>query len=555
MHKVIKMRKLLICLFLLLTTLIADSCHYMDYDEIQKYQGSMAWGDRYRIRDALVGLYGMITNLNTTGSAPRSTASDDAVEANPFSSVHEFNDGRWSAINTVDDYWYRYYYGIRGANDFLEHYSIDSLDSYKYNDDYNQIAESFSSYPFQARFMRALFHFRLLKRYEHIPIVTHTLSMDTVNHLKPSSYEEVTNFIVSEMDDIAFRLPVDYNKEPFKETGRATRGAALSLKAKALLFAASPLHNPTNDVSKWEAAAEAYHDIIDKGWYTLDPDFNNLFNTTKSPGLIFTYRFPTTNYFERDNFPIGFEGSNENGVNPSQNLVDAFEMQATGLPIDNSASGYDAAYPYKGRDPRLAETVLYNNSVWKDRKVEIWDGGKDGPPIVGATKTGYYLKKRVVENVDLLPDHTTTANHTIVVFRYGGTLLSYAEAMNEAYGPENDPKGYGMTALEAVDKIRARSNMPGFPSGMTKADFRKKIHNERRVEMAFENQRFWDIRRWKIGPSTQDIKGVEITKSGNNFTYKIKTVEHRQWDDKMYLYPIPQSELFLNKDLKQNPGW
>lgn len=549
------MRNLISCLFLLLATMLVDSCHYLDYDELQKYQGSMAWADRYRIRDALAGLYGMVGDLNNAGDAPRSTASDDAVEANDFSTIHKFGDGRWSAVNTVDDRWYRLYYGIRGANDFLEHFSLDSLDSHKYNDDYSQIIESFRSYPYQARFMRALFHFRLLRRYGHIPIVTHTVSMDSVNHLQPSSYEEVTDFIISEIDDIASQLPVDYHNEPFLETGRATRGAALSLKATALLYAASPLHNPSNDLSKWEAAAGAFHDIIDKGWYSLDPDFDHLFNTTTSPGVIFDYRFPTTNYFERDNFPIGYEGSNKNGVNPTQNLVNAFEMQATGLPISDPASGYDPANPYEGRDPRLAETVLYNNAMWKGRKVQIWRGGLDGPPKPGATKTGYYLRKRVIENVDLLPDHTTTAHHTIVVYRYGGILLGYAEAMNEAYGPENDPKGYGMTAREAVNEVRARSHMPDFPMGMSKDAFREKLHNERRVEMAFENQRFWDIRRWKIGPSTEDIKGVKITRSGDSFTYQVETVEHRQWDDKMYLFPIPQSELFLNPDLEQNPGW
>src|SRR5699024_5187156 len=196
------------------------------------------------------------------------------------------------------------------------------------------------------------------------------------------------------------------------------RGAALYLKAKVLLYAASPLHNQANVLSKWRKAAAAYHDITKEGWYSLDPDFSNLFNTTKSPGLIFNFRFPTSNYYERDNFPIGYEGSNKNGVNPTQNLVDAFEMKATGLPIDNPASGYDPMHTYKGRDPRLTETVLYNNSIWKGRKVEIWNRGVDGPPKPGATKTGYYLKKGVIENIDLLPDHTTTANHTIVVYRY-----------------------------------------------------------------------------------------------------------------------------------------
>src|SRR5699024_1644244 len=181
------------------------SCHYLDYDEIQKFQGAAVWSDRYRVRDAVTGLYGMVGDLNNAGSAPRACATDDAVEANDFSSIHKFGDGRWSAINTVDDRWYVLFKGIRGANDFLEHFSLDSFDSRKYNEEYEQIMESFRTYPFQARFMRAFFHFRLLRRYGHIPIVTHTMSMDSVNQIQPSSYAEVTNFIISEIDDIAFR--------------------------------------------------------------------------------------------------------------------------------------------------------------------------------------------------------------------------------------------------------------------------------------------------------------------------------------------------------------
>jgi hypothetical protein len=134
-------------------------------------------------------------------------------------------------------------------------------------------------------------------------------------------------------------------------------------------------------------------------------------------------------------------------------------------------------------------------------------------------------------------------------------LLDYAEAMNEIYGPEN-PDDMGMTARQAVDKIRERSHMPDFPAGMSKEDFRKKLRNERRVEMAFENQRFWDIRRWKTGPLTNTIRGMEITKNPDgSFNYKEKIVSHRVWNKKMFQYPVPQSELDKNKNLIQDPGW
>jgi hypothetical protein len=317
------------------------------------------------------------------------------------------------------------------------------------------------------------------------------------------------------------------------------------------------LHNPSNDLEKWKKAAKAAKAIINTKWYSLDPDYSDIFNNIVSKELIFARRSGKSNYFEDENFPIGYERNalRKNATNPTQNLVDVYEMQKTGLPTTNPNSGYDPHHPYKGRDPRLKETIIVNNSTWKGRKVQIWDGGLDGPPISGATKTGYYLKKYVIENIDLKPNETTTANHAWILFRYGGILLDYAEAMNEAYGPE-DPADLGMTARQAVDKIRERSHMPDFPMGMSKAQFRKKLYNERRVEMAFEGQRFWDIRRWKTGPPTTTIKGMEITKNADgSFSYHEKTVEHRVWKKKMFLYPISQNELYKNKNLKQNTGW
>lgn len=545
-------------LYLLTIMVMIGACNFLNYDEIDKYQGALVWNDRYRIRDALVAGYGDIAgNLNQVGGSVRASASDDAEESNDFAGIQKMNDGRWSAINTIDARWSRLYTAIRQMNNFLKHFDLDSLDAHKYNKNYDQIIESFRSYPYQARFLRALFYFRLIKRYGDVPLIKGLLTKQEANTVEPSSYQEITQFIVSECDSIAFRLPVDYHNKPFNETGRATRGAALALKAKVLLYAASPLHNPNNEKDKWVEAAKTANKIIQSGWYTLEPNFSNLFNSTKADGLIFTIRESSSNYYERDNFPIGFQGTAaKGGTNPTQNLVHSFEMQATGLPITDPNSGYDPQHPYNGRDPRLKATVVYNNEKWKGRRVEIWRGGLDGPPISGATETGYYLRKGVVEGVSLLPSRTTTRHHTQIIFRYGGILLDYAEAMNEAYGPYSDPKGFGMTAREAVDLVRDRVQMPAFPMGMSKAAFRKKLHNERRVEMAFENQRFWDIRRWKIGPSTTDIKGVKVTKSPNgSFTYEVETIEHRPWENKMYYYPIPKQELFINDNLKQNDGW
>lgn len=193
--------------------------------------------------------------------------------------------------------------------------------------------------------------------------------------------------------------------------------------------------------------------------------------------------------------------------------------------------------------------------MWKGRAVELFTGGKDAQPHSNATRTGYYLKKYVDPTVSLDPANTTSTPHDWVVFRLGGILLDYAEAMNEAYGPDN-PANLGMTARQAVDMVRERSQMPDFPMGMTKAAFRKKVHNERRVEMAFEDQRFFDIRRWKIGLQTTDIKGMKIAKTGqNSFSYHVVTIENRVWNPRMYYYPIPESEIHKDHYLEQNPGW
>jgi hypothetical protein len=256
------------------------------------------------------------------------------------------------------------------------------------------------------------------------------------------------------------------------------------------------------------------------------------------------------------NFPIGFIGG-KTGTCPTQNLVNAYEVKSTGKGILESGSGFNPSDPYTDRDPRLLSTVLCNGSVFKNTPVEIWNGGLNAPPKLNATKTGYYLKKYVIESVSLDPVNPSTKVHVWVSFRLGEVLLNYAEAMNEAYGPsQTGPAPLLMTATDAVNLIRARAGMPPFPGGMTKEDFRIKLMNERRVELAFEDHRFWDIRRWKTGNSTTAIYGVDIIKGGTGtLSYKSKLVENRVWNDRMNLYPIPQSELYINNSLTQNSGW
>jgi hypothetical protein len=540
---------------LLIPVILLNSCDFLNYDETTGFSQDYIFSDFNRSKNFLSNIYNRVpSGFNSVGGAMRASGADNAEEIYNLEEVQQFNDGSWSAINPLDSQWGNLYDGIRATNRFLKEFDTTRFDDRQYNNDYDQIIEQARLYPAQARFLRAYFYFELIKRYDHVPLITNLLTPEESNSVAPSSYQEITDFIVSECNTIISVLPVSYESVPNNETGRATRGAAMALKSRALLYAASPLHSSSGDTGKWEAAASAAKAIIDSAYYTLEDNYSDVINNRTSSELIFERRNSSSNIFERSNFPVGFEGSNP-GTAPTQNLVDAYGMQESGLNIENSNSGYDPSNPYQGRDPRLYQTVIINNSNWKGRPVKIWNGGRDGPPQDRATETGYYLKKQVIESVSLDPNNTTEAIHTWVHFRYGGILLDYAEAMNEAYGPDNSA-GMGMTARQAVNMIRNRVNMPNFSAGMSQAQFREKLRNERRVELAFEDHRFWDIRRWQIGPSTTDIYGMKITRNDNgSFTYNRNLVEERVWEDRMYLYPIPQEEIFINDALNQNPGW
>lgn len=266
------------------------------------------------------------------------------------------------------------------------------------------------------------------------------------------------------------------------------------------------------------------------------------------------------NSFESASFPVGFD-LGKSGTTPSQNLVDAYEM-ADGSKFDWSNPA-EAAFPYANRDPRLYMTVITNNSAFGTgtiangggtgaRKVEIWKGGRDGKGIALATKTGYYMKKYTDESLNLLSGRTSV--HSWILFRLPEMYLNYAEALNEYDAGNPDIKKY-------ADLVRSRNgvNMPPLPSGLSQNEMRERIRNERRVEFAFEGQRFWDVRRWMEGPRYFGVplQGVDITKTGaDTFTYNKMNVENRVFSPSMYLYPIPQSEVVVsNGVLIQNPLW
>ena len=303
---------------------------------------------------------------------------------------------------------------------------------------------------------------------------------------------------------------------------------------------------------QWKNAADAAKETIDlaeSNGYSLSSNYASLFgpNTHINNEVIFCKRNGASNSFEKTNFPIGYDLGNS-GTTPSQNLVDSYEM-SNGKMIQELGSGYNPNDPYENRDPRLKMTIITNMSRFKDRNVEIWQGGKDGPPIVNSTKTGYYLKKYVNEDLNLLTGQTSV--HTWIIFRLAEFYLNYAEALNE-YKP-GDPD-----IVKYLNKVRSRVQMPPLSENLNQTQMREKIRNERRVEFAFEDHRLWDLRRWMQAETflSFPLRGMKITKNGNGlFNYEVIIVEPRLFQPKMYFYPLPQNELQVGKGLIQNPLW
>lgn len=535
-----------------------SGCDYLDFDEsIGKNQDEM-YAYFENISSLATYIYSQLPqDYGAIDGAVRDAATDNAVYTWNSNSVYNIYNGNWNPLNPIDDVWSNYYTAIRAANSFLENYSLENLERFQWNPNYEENIKKAKMYVYEVRALRAFYFLELAKRYGDIPLLTRTYQIDEINTVSRTPFDKVIEFIANECSEVAPELPVS-QKEFYNETGRVTRGMALSVKARALLYAASKLHNPSGDKSKWEKAAEAAYNIIKENWYSLpNIDVDPLYNVNggndvlSSSQLIFERRNGASNSFEGLNLPIGFENGNS-GSTPTQNLVDAFEM-SDGTPFDWKNPKH-AARPYVRRDPRFYKTVLYDGSSFMNTTIETYEGGRNGAPINGATLTGYYLRKNMNETVSLSPTAPVTKPHHFILFRYTETLLNYAEAMNELGGPDYEIAGkLPMTARTALNQVRAAANMPVVEDNGE--EFTKRLRNERRIELAFEDHRLWDICRWMDGDAVKDIYGIKITKKGNKYTYTRTKIQTRVWEPKMYLYPIAQKELYKNPNLTQNSGW
>jgi len=408
----------------------------------------------------------------------------------------------------------------------------------------------------EMKFIRAYLYSELLWRYGDVPLITHVFALDDdYTTATRDSYDKVVDFIVKELDEAALLL----NGSEIRK-GRATPDATLALKSRVLLYAASPLNNPSNDRAKWEKAAQAAEALIDQG-YTLYPDYKNLFMGDNNEIIFARYFTKSLNHNIN-----GFSGTNSlygGGHNhPTENLAMDYEMVNGELPysldasnniIVNPASGYDPKNPYLDRDPRFYASILYDGSIFQDHEVETFDGGIDSPlsSVVpwNATMTGYYLYKFIdpSKSVNLRTDDLST--NPWIYFRYGEILLNYAEAKFEL-GDEDAARRY-------INLIRTRADMP--PVDVSGTDLRDKIRHERRIELAFEGHRFFDVRRWKIleEVSTRQILGMQIRKAANGEkSYDIKVVAPVAYYEQHLKLPIQRTEIDKSGGaLTQNTGY
>lgn len=492
---------------------------------------------------------------------------DEAVSGNNEISIRTITNGTYhdhyekggASLNDIRDVWERAYAGIRITNMMLTR-----MDTVKWT-----AAQDPVRIKGEMHFIRAFLYFELIKRFGGVPLLDRPYDKFENIDLPRNTYEECVSFIISDITEAIALLPETYNNSNY---GRATAGAAMALKTRVLLYAASKLNNPSNDIAKWQKAAQAASELLAynqaKGLYSLQSTYSDLLNVATSPEyLMIKVRGPRA----IDGMMLDFamspgSGGAQGQLNPTQNHVDLYEMKATGKPITDPTSGYNPASPYVGRDPRFYANILYNDAPWQGRKIGVWSQVQpDGSVTYGDdyregnvtyTATRYYCRKMWPEVYRRNVSGTSLLNY--VFFRWAEVLLNYAEARNEVLSQPDDSVYY------AINTIRARSSvaMPALPQGLNKEQMRARIRNERAVELAFEDHRWYDIMRWEAGQElvAQKMYGMNVTKNANGtFTYtKIELPANMQKVHQPYMhrYPIPRSEVWKsNGILKQNQGW
>ena len=540
-------------------------------------------------------------------------ATDDAVTNLKTSNFLTMTTGTWASDNDPMSRWNNCKDGIQYINLFLS-----KVDKVKWAPSSASKQQMFiDRLKGEAFGLRAVLYFYLLQAHGGyaddgqlygVPLLTTPEDGSSDYNQPRATFAECVQQCFADCDSAMSLLPLDYadiasnDQIPAKYLalganysnynlvfGNKARNllsgrVAEAVKAQIALLAASPAFREQSGVSP-DVAATLCGNVLKRidGVAGLDPTGNiwykNAAKLEASGGEMAEILWREDRHKnaeqERENFPPTLYGSGR--INPSQNLVDAFPMRS-GLPITNPNSGYDPKNPYAGRDPRLETYVIFNGSTF--RKTEIITGTypnsknetDDNLNSIGtSTRTGYYLKKLLREDVSPLSSSLIEQQHIYPRIRYTEIFLAYAEAANDAWGPKADPIGFGFSAYDVIKAIRVRAGLATNEIGVElpegdvyleecAADQTKMaelIRNERRIELCFENKRFWDLRRWML-PINESVKGMKIDRNEETgaLSYTVIDVEDRNFTSPYQWYgPVPKSEVLKWSNLMQNRGW
>ncbi len=541
------------------------------------------------------------------GSPSTDLATDDAVSNDQANNYLRMATGSWAADNDPTSQWQNRFNAIQYVNIFLENcdkvvWSNDQLLRTLFNDQFKG----------QAFAMRALQQYYLLRAHagytddgQLLGFPLHLSSEGSGSDFNQprATFRECYDQIMVDIDSALARLPLQYGDVPSTDNvpakytsigatmgeynrafgshffGLMSGKAVEALRAQVALLAASDAYNAGSGV-KWEDAANAAAIVLDRiggingmdptGWKWFDNTsaIDNMKATEQPDEVIWRGSKASSSSMESDNFPPSIYGKGR--VNPTENLVETFPM-VNGYPITDAQSAYSATTPYDNRDPRLAAYIIYDGQKMGSSSAVITTGtyGTNRDALNResgvSTRTGYYLRKLLRRDVNLTPSSTTSQNHFQAYMRYTEIFLDYAEAANEAWGPE----GKGSHAYSAYDVIKALRSRAGVGIGNgdaylesikgDKEKMRQLIRNERRIELCFENQRFYDLRRWKVSLDklNEPAKGLQIDKDAEGVLHYtvLPKVETRDYKDYMYFGPIPYSEVIKWSQLQQNKGW
>ena len=599
-----------------LSSLLVTSCDDMfePADENNRQEDAMYEESKYAHGLQIYG-YDRLPYITNVGNQYNWTdvATDDAVTNQKNNTFLTMTTGTWASDNNPMSRWDNCKDGIQYINLFLS-----KVDNVKWAPSSASKQQMFiDRLKGEAFGLRALLYMYLLQAHGGyaddgklygVPLLTEPENGSSDYNQARATFADCVQQCFEDCDSAMALLPLDYadidgneqipakylalganysnynlvfgNKARNLLSGRI----AEAIKAQVALLAASPAFREQSGVTS-AVAATLCGNVLKRigGVAGLDPTGNIWYkNTTKlepSGGEMAEILWREDRHKnaeqERENFPPTLYGSGR--INPSQNLVDAFPMRS-GLPIADPNSGYDPKNPYAGRDPRLDTYIILNGTTFRKTEIitgtypnskgEIFDNLNN---IGTSTRTGYYLKKLLREDVSPLSSSLIEQQHIYPRIRFTEIFLAYAEAANDAWGPKADPTGIGFTAYDVIKAIRVRAGLAtnevgaDLPEGDVyleecAADQTKMtnlIRNERRIELCFENKRFWDLRRWQM-PINEGVKGVQIDRNEETgaLSYTIINVEDRNFTSPYQWYgPVPKSEILKWSNLMQNAGW